>query len=253
MNKDIPQGWRLHGESLVSGSPFDALTLPKEGRHVISLVGGGGKSTLLHYIAGCYADMGMRTAMMTTTRMGCPQDYCETMEACRARWAAGKYAAAGQRLENGKFRAPQEEVLRALLEEADIVLIEADGAHRRPLKFPGENEPVILPETDIVIAVSGLDALGEKAKDVCHRMPEAEKLLACDGEHIITPADMAAVLLSPMGGRKGVCGRTYIAALNKCDGDARLAGGETVLRLLAKAGQVRAAMTYFPIQNRTGL
>jgi probable selenium-dependent hydroxylase accessory protein YqeC len=64
-----------------------------------------------------------------------------------------------------------------LRERADIIVIEADGAHRRPLKFPGDNEPVILDETDIVIAVSGLDALGKMAGEVCHRMPEAEKLL----------------------------------------------------------------------------
>ena len=253
MQMDIPQGWRLHGESLVSCTPFEALALPEAGRHVISLVGGGGKTTLLHYIAGCYADMGLRTAVMTTTRMGCPQDYCETIEACRAHWAAGKYAAAGRRLENGKFRAPQESVLRALLEEADIIVIEADGAHRRPLKFPGDNEPVILDETDIVIAVSGLDALGQMAGEVCHRMPEAEKLLGCDEAHIIPPAEVAAVLLSPMGGRKGVCGRTYIAALNKCDDARRLSLGEEVLRLLKAGGMKRAAMTHFPMENRTGM
>ena len=253
MNQDKPFGLRLENGALSAHAPFDALQLDADGRHVISLVGGGGKTTLMHYIAGCYAKLGMRTAIMTTTRMGCPEGACETMEACRACWARGEYAAVGQRLENGKFRAPAESVLRALLEEAEIIVIEADGAHRRPLKFPGDNEPVILPETDIVIAVSGLDALGKMAGDVCHRMPEAQKLLSCDEQHIITPADMSAVLLSDCGGKKGVCGRMYIAALNKCDDENRLALGEEVLRLLAKAGQARAAMTHFPIQNRTGL
>jgi len=253
MNMDMPQGWRLENGSLVSCAPFEALALPETGRHVISLVGGGGKTTLLHYLAGCYAERGMRTAVMTTTCMGCPQAHCETMEGCRALWARGGYAAVGQRLENGKFRAPAEDVLRAVLAEAEIVLIEADGAHRRPLKFPGENEPVILDETDIVIAVAGLDALGRRAGDVCHRMPEAAALLGCDAQHIISPSDMVAALVSARGGRKGVCGRMYVAALNKCDDENRLALGEEVLRLLAEAGQARAAMMYFPIQNRTGL
>ena len=253
MNMDIPQGWRLENGGLVSCAPFEALALPETGRHVISLVGGGGKTTLLHYLAGCYAERGMRTAMMTTTRMGCPPVHCEKTEECHALWARGEYAAVGQKLENGKFRAPAEDVLRAVLEEADIVLIEADGAHRRPLKFPGENEPVILDETDIVIAVAGLDALLKKAGDVCHRMPEAAALLGCDGQHIITPSDMASVLLSPAGGRKGAGERTYITALNKCDDSDRLALGKEVLRLFEQSGHTRAALTHFPMENRTGL
>ena len=253
MRMDTPQGWRLEGGRLVSCAPFVALGLPETGRHVISLVGGGGKTTLMHYLAGCCRDMGLRTAVMTTTRMGCPETYCETMEACRACWARGEYAVIGRRLEDGKCCAPEESVLRAALGEAEIVLIEADGARRLPLKFPGEFEPVILPETDIVIAISGLDAIGKRAGDVCHRMPEAAALLHCDAAHIITPADVAAVLLSPHGGRKGAGERTYIAVLNKCDDGARLALGEAVLRSLAKNGQTRAAMTYFPEGNRTGL
>lgn len=248
-----PQGWLLEAGGLVPRAPFDALALPTQGRHVISLVGGGGKTTLLHYLAGCYAAQGMRTAVMTTTRMGCPPAYCETLAACRACWARGDYAACGRRLPNGKFRAPQEDVLAALLQEADIVLIEADGAHRRPLKFPAENEPVILKETDVVIAVAGLDALGRPAGEVCHRMPEAEKLLGCGEDHIITPEDMAAALLSPQGGRKGAEGRIYIAALNKCDDDALRCAGRRILSLLAAQGQTQAALMHFPPENRTGL
>ena len=252
MNGNKPQGFYLKDDVLVACSPFDALDIPA-GRHVISLVGGGGKTTLLHYLAGCFAAQGKRTAVMTTTRMGCPEAYCETIEACRACWARGEYAAVGQRLERGKFRAPADDVLAAVLDEAEMIVIEADGAHRRPFKFPAENEPVILPETDIVIAVCGLDALGAPAGDVCHRMPEAKALLHIDEQHIITAEDIAAVLLSPQGGKKGAGDRLYITALNKCDDEVRKAGGEEVLRLLAQKGHTRAALVYFPPENRTGL
>lgn len=250
---DRPAGFRLEGERLVSCAPFDALGLDAAGRHVISIVGGGGKTTLLYYLAGCYAARGMKTAVTTTTRMGCPDAYCGGIEECRACWDGGGYAVVGQRLQNGKFRAPEKAVLDAVLQEADILLIEADGAHRRPLKFPAENEPVILPETDIVIAVAGLDAYGSAGGDVCHRMPEAHALLGCGEAHIITAQDIAAVFLSPLGGMKGAAGRTYIAALNKCDDDARRQAGEDILRLLAARGQTRAALLHFPPENRTGL
>lgn len=253
MQMDKPIGYLLDGGQLEAYAPFEALALPAGGRHVISIVGGGGKTTLLYYLAGCYAALGLKTAVTTTTRMGCPDTYCETIEDCRANFGAGEYAVVGQQLQNGKFRAPQNHVLAAVLEEADIVLIEADGAHRRPLKFPAENEPVILPETDIVIAVAGLDAPGAAAGDVCHRMPEAAALLGCDETHIVTAEDVAAVLLSPRAGRKGTAGRTYIAALNKCDDGARRDVGESILRLLENHGQTHAALLHFPPENRTGL
>lgn len=253
MQRDDPSGFRLEDGYLVSCAPFGALSLPRGGRHVISIVGGGGKTTLLHYLASRYAALGMKTAAMTTTRMGCPDGHCETIGDCRARWSRDEYAVVGQRLSNGKFRAPEDDVLAAVIGEADILLVEADGAHRRPLKFPAAYEPVLLPETDIVIAVAGLDALGAPAGAVCHRMPEAEALLHCDAQHAITEEDMTTVLLSPRGGRKGAEGRTYIVALNKCDDDARHGSGERILRLLARRGQTRAAMLYFPPENRTGL
>lgn len=253
MDMDKAFGFRLDAGRLVSCAPFDALALPAGGRHVISIVGGGGKTTLLYYLAGRYAALGLKAAAMTTTRMGCPETYCDTMDACRAMWEKGEYAVAGTRLPNGKFRAPEDEMLAAVLGEADIVLIEADGAHRRPLKFPAENEPVILPQTDIVIAVAGLDAHGGAAGDVCHRMPEAAALLGCNETHIITAEDIAAVLLSPEAGRKDAAGRTYIAALNKCDDEARKDAGEEILRLLEKHGQMHAALLHFPPENRTGL
>ena len=82
-------------------------------------------------------------------------------------------------------------------------------------------------------------------------MPTA--VLGIDEQHVITAEDMAAVLLSPQGGKKGAGDRLYITALNKCDDEARLAGGSEVLRLLALAGQTRAALLHFPPENRTGL
>ena len=51
MNGNKPQGFCLKADALVACSPLDALNIP-DGRHVISLVGGGGKTTLLHYLAG---------------------------------------------------------------------------------------------------------------------------------------------------------------------------------------------------------
>lgn len=226
----------LRGGTLKQGQPDDFWPFLHEQGHVISLVGGGGKTTLMYHLALCYRQSGLRTAIMTTTRMGRPQQYCTTPAQCRACWNAGEYAVCGQIAEGGKFRAPDSTLLDMLLREAQAVVIEADGARRLPCKAPAAHEPVILPQTDIVIGVMGLDALGERVDTVCLRTDRVMALLGCDGAHRLTPDDMAQLLLSSQGARKGVETRSFYVALNKCDNVARRAGGEAVLRALHSRG-----------------
>ena len=214
-------------------------------RHVISLVGGGGKSTLLEYLAERFAARGMHTAIMTTTRMACPAHIAASIEDCRACWARGEYAACGERTENGKFRAPKDELLRALLEEADALLIEADGAHRLACKAPAAHEPVILPQTDIVIGVMGVEVLGGAVGSICHRPEHVCALLGCGMEHLLTAADMAEIFVSERGTRKGVGARDFYAVINKCDDEKRMEDGKRVIEELCRRGQTKNVLTSF--------
>ena len=93
-----------------------------------------------------------------------------------------------------------EELRRA----ADVVLVEADGAKRLPLKAPAEYEPVIPPCADAVAAVAGMDAVGQAVGAVCHRPERVCALLGAGAEHVLTPEDVALLLANPQGGRKGV-------------------------------------------------
>lgn len=235
----------LSESGLAAGSAADYFPFFDGKKHVISLVGGGGKSTLLEYLARCFAARGMRTAIMTTTRMACPAHVCMSMADCRACWARGEYAACGERTENGKFRAPDDALLQRLLEEADAIIVEADGSHRLACKAPAEHEPVILPETDIVIGVMGLEVMGRAVGEVCHRPQYVCALLGCEADHLLTAADMAQILLSEKGTRKNVGARDYYVALNKCDDAQRLQAGETVLSELERHGQTSAVLTSF--------
>ena len=234
--------WRS-GDALQCGAPEDYFPFFDGKRHVISLVGGGGKSTLLEYLAQCFAARGARTVIMTTTRMACPAHVCGSMEDCRACWAAGEYAACGERTENGKFRAPQDSLMNELLQEADAVLIEADGAHRLACKAPAEHEPVILPQSDVVIGVMGAEVLGGAVGAVCHRPQYVAALLGCGMDHVLT--DMAEILLSERGTRKDVGMREFHIVLNKCDDDARMRNGEAVMRELEKRGHTKNVLTSF--------
>lgn len=231
--------------TLVSGSAEDYFPFFDGKKHIISLVGGGGKSTLLAYLAGCFAARGMRTAVITTTRMACPEHVCKTLDDCRTCWARGEYAACGERTENGKFRAPEDDMLHALIAHADAVIVEADGAHMRACKAPAEHEPVILPESDIVIGVMGVEVLGHAVSEACHRAEHVCALLGCTAEHNLAAADMADILVSEKGTKKGVGARDYYVMLNKCDDEARIKHGAAVLHELEKRGHTKAILNSF--------
>lgn len=236
--------WK-HGGEITCGEAAAYFPFFDGKRHAVSLVGGGGKSTLLEYLAQNAAARGMRTVIMTTTRMACPQHVCKTMADCRERWARGEYAACGERTENGKFRTPDDALLGELLEEADMIFVEADGAHMRACKAPAEHEPVILPESDIVIGVMGVEVLGGEIDQVCHRPQHVAALLGCAGGHALTAADMAEILLSNQGTRKNVGMRDFYVVLNKCDDDARLENGRRIMAELERRGHTNTVLTSF--------
>lgn len=84
---------------------------------------------------------------------------------------------AGVPAEQGKLTALPLEQLTCWMAQADIVLLEADGAKRMPCKAPAAHEPVLLPESDVVLGVAGLYALGRPLREVCFRLEQACALL----------------------------------------------------------------------------
>lgn len=246
MQADSAKAYWLEGDALVSGAPEAFFSFLGERGHIVSLVGGGGKSTLMDYMASCFANHGLCTAMMTTTRIKRPEIPCLTFEDCCRRWAEGDYAVCGRETGEGKFRQPDDPVLRRILAQAEAVVIEADGAKRMACKAPSGKEPVILPESDIVIGVMGLEVLGKRVGDVCFRLEHVCSLLSCGEDHLLTAEDMTTILLHEAGTRKSVGSRTYYIALNKCDDEQRLEEGKKILLNLREKGHTRAALTYFP-------
>ena len=118
--------------------------------HVVSLVGGGGKTTLLYAFARHCAAKGWRVLVSTTTHIRQPgENYVADEAALASLWAAGQYAVAGVPAEQGKLTALPPEQLTRWMAQADMVLLEADGAKRMPCKVPAAHEPVLLPESDI--------------------------------------------------------------------------------------------------------
>lgn len=205
-------------------------------KHIISLVGGGGKTTIMYELAAFCAQQGMRVLCLTTTHIWQPElsydgltrlrktdipmaeaIYAKDLVQVEQLWKQGRYAVIGTEEGSGKLVAPSEELLHEALQACDIALIEADGSKQMPCKLPKEDEPVFLNCSDIVIAVAGLDALGKSLEEACFRWQLGHELFYSSCNLLMDEAKLAKLLLNEQGSRKQVGSREYYIALNKCD------------------------------------
>lgn len=186
---------------------------------VICLVGAGGKSTIMYELAAKYARDGKKVVVTTSTHIWEPKNcYACNIAEARTLWQTGSFAVVGKReAGTGKLVGLTEGELKQYEAEADVVLLESDGAKSKPCKVPRAGEPVILPECDTVIGVVGLDALGCSIESACFRVEDVCAMLGVTAEHVLTEADLASILLSEQGIRKSVGTRKYYVVLNKCD------------------------------------
>lgn len=216
--------------------PFDFFTDGK--KHTICLVGGGGKTTVMYELAAAWAACGRKVLVLTSTHILCPADgsFAADVPAVHNLWQQRRYAVIGTpELSTGKLTLPPQSVYEALKLQADVILCEADGSRHRPCKVPAEYEPVLLPDSDIVLAVAGMDALGNSLAQACQRPQLAAELLGCSSDSVIDAQMLASLLLSEQGARKNVGARAYYIVLNKCE-LIKAAQQEEILGLLVGAG-----------------
>ena len=216
--------------------PFDFVNDGK--KHNICLIGGGGKTTVMYELAAAWAACGRKVLVLTSTHILCPADgsFAADAAAVHNLWQQRRYAVIGTpELSTGKLTAPPQDLYEALQLQADVILCEADGSKHHPCKAPAAHEPVLLPDSDIVLAVVGMDALGNSLQQACQRPQPAAALLGCSLDSVIDAQMLAALLLSEQGARKNVGIRAYYIVLNKCD-LLKAAQQEEMRRLLVSAG-----------------
>ena len=216
--------------------PFDFVTDGKQ--HNICFVGGGGKTTVMYELAAAWAACGRKVLVLTSTHILQPADgsFAADAAAVHNLWQQGRYAVIGTpELATGKLTAPPQGLYNELQPQADVILCEADGSRHKPCKVPAEHEPVLLPDSDIVLAVAGMDALGHSLAQACQRPRPAAELLGCSLDSVIDEQMLAVLLLSEQGAHKNVGARAYYIVLNKCD-LLKAAQQEEIRRLLMSAG-----------------
>ncbi|KOX96901.1 MULTISPECIES: selenium cofactor biosynthesis protein YqeC [Halorubrum] len=125
-------------------------------------------------------------------------------------------------------------------------LVKADGARLREFKAPGEREPQIPSNADVVVPIASAHVVGEPlTDDLVHRPEEVAAITGRETGDEIRPADVATVLASPAGGLKGApSGATAIPVVNKVDDDADAAAARAVAgEILHRADVPRVLLT----------
>jgi molybdenum cofactor cytidylyltransferase len=182
---------------------------------VVALVGAGGKTSTMVSLGYELAEAGWRVLATTTTRIG--QDQLELMphaltpeagsEAISAALTEDGFVFLYGSIRENKVYGPGPEWVPHLMDavDSDVMLIEADGARGLPLKAPYDHEPVIPPETSLVIPVASLSALGQPLDDdhVYNAQAIIERYGFREGNTIKSPW-MAQVLRDEQLGLRGI-------------------------------------------------
>ena len=224
-------------------SPAIAALLGIGDSELVALVGGGGKTTLLFSLAHELVAAGHRVALTTTTRLGSEEVAAIEMRSVSARPEDVARAVRGPGpvaivvADDGrKIAGPTPGEIDALFDAGvvDHVLVEADGARRRPFKAPAAHEPVVPRASTLVVVVMGAEAIGEVIAEVCHRPERVAELAAVTVNDRLDVAACVAVLGHPDGGLKGVpAGARVILAITKVTASRRASADEIALRLRA--------------------
>jgi probable selenium-dependent hydroxylase accessory protein YqeC len=173
--------WKIEADMKV----FEAIDVQLQERKVISLVGGGGKTSIMYRLAQELKSNGGRVLVTTTTHIYYPDKsfydqffWWEDVKKTpieRSDLGQASITVIGSRMiDDKKMKGIEEECVKELYDSGifDAILIEADGAKGKPIKAPAEHEPVIPECTSVLIGVIGIDCYGKKIDPLWVHRPE---------------------------------------------------------------------------------
>lgn len=172
---------------------------------IVSLVGGGGKTTALFALGEQLAG---RVVLTTTTRMGSDRvdRYDPLIDPSDAELAAAldrdRVVLVWSGIDGHRALGVTAERVDRWAGIADHVVVEADGSRRRPFKAPAAHEPVVPGATSVLVGCVGAAAFDGVIADVCHRPEAVAALAGCGPDDRLTPARLVAVLTAPEGTQK---------------------------------------------------
>lgn len=154
---------------------IEALDISLEERELISIVGGGGKTTSMFRLGRELSVRGKKVLISTTTAIMKPDRNCYdnfVLTVDRAidydlleKLGRGVTVIAREVIKDkNKLKGIDSESIDEIFKREifDYIIVEADGAKRKAIKAPDSHEPVIPSLTTIVIGLIGLDVVHKK-------------------------------------------------------------------------------------------
>lgn len=181
---------------------------------IISIVGAGGKTTLLNYLCKKYSQ-DSSVLMTTTTKIFIPLNYdylhynLDFLNTISLPLKNNLYVVASK-FKNKLSSLPLKD-LKTLIKYFDYTFIEADGSNMKPLKGWNEDEPVICDDTTITIGVIDITHIGKLIDEkFIHRIELFCKLVDKKIGDIITIDDYIKIISKKNGIFKNSKGKKII-------------------------------------------
>lgn len=187
---------------------INELSIDINQKAIITVTGSGGKTTIISELAEQLVKMEKIVIITTTTHIYLPHfnNAITVIREAMLAWLkfqhhcivfAGKGITNDNKLEG--FSA--EEIVRISKNpNIDFIIIEGDGSKMLPVKGYEYYEPVVPDNTDILVSVIGLNALGKIVSEKSvHRIDKFQKITGKTYGDIIEKQDIVKLVLSPDG------------------------------------------------------
>jgi probable selenium-dependent hydroxylase accessory protein YqeC len=182
---------------------IDALGIKQ--RDIVTLVGAGGKTTIMFALAKELVEQGKRVISTTTTKIRVPSKKDTEVllfnpEDSALQEALSKHlhvTCVSHLVESDKVAGVEPEVIPRWLAitGVDCIIVEADGSRGKSFKAPASYEPVIPPGTTVYVPVVGVDIIDKELnEDNVHRSQIVAQLANIKMGDTINPKVVAKIL-----------------------------------------------------------
>lgn len=224
------------------------------GIRMAAFVGAGGKTSSIFQLASELAARGQTVLVTTTTRMFLPkQGQCDRLvlspDPAALLSASGlpRVTFYADHEADGKAKGVSFQQLEAVASSGqfDVILVEADGSRRLPVKAPAAHEPAVPASADMVVGVIGLDCLfTPNTEGTVHRPALFAAVTGIPEGAVVTEAALVRLACAKNGlFRHTPPGALRVLLLNKAETPSQVRQGIAIAQsVLAAGGADRAVV-----------